>query len=56
MLHLSGEMERLSKVFLNKNINSMYLNGPVMAQDLYGDVSFRTSSDLDLLISISRFR
>ncbi len=52
MLHLSGEVERLSKVFLNKNVNSIYLKGPVLAQELYGDVSFRTSSDLDLLISI----
>ena len=52
MLHLSGEMEMLSKMFFNKNIKSIYLKGPVLAHDLYGDVSLRTSSDLDLLISI----
>ncbi|WP_347548687.1 nucleotidyltransferase family protein [Pseudalkalibacillus hwajinpoensis] len=52
MLHLSGEMERLSRSFLNKNVKSLNLKGPILAQDLYGDVSLRTSSDLDLLISI----
>ena len=53
MLHLSAELDRLSKVFLKKNIKSIFLKGPVLAQDLYGDVSRRTSSDLDLLISIN---
>ena len=53
MLHLSGEMENLSHLFFNKNVRSLYLKGPVLAHDLYGDVSLRTSSDLDLLISIS---
>ncbi|WP_273832027.1 nucleotidyltransferase domain-containing protein [Guptibacillus sedimenti] len=53
MLHLSGEMERLSGLFFNKNVRSLYLKGPALAHDLYGDVSLRTSSDLDLLISIN---
>ncbi|WP_273851281.1 nucleotidyltransferase domain-containing protein [Guptibacillus spartinae] len=53
MLHLSAELDTLSKVFLKKNIKSIFLKGPVLAQDLYGDVSRRTSSDLDLLISIN---
>ena len=33
MLHLSGEMESLSKLFFNKNIKSIYLKGPVLAQE-----------------------
>ena len=53
MLYLSGEMEILSGLFFNKNIKSLYLKGPALAHDLYGDVSLRTSSDLDLLISIN---
>ncbi len=50
MLHLSGEMERLNRLFFNKNIRSLYLKGPVLAHELYEDVSHRTSSDLDILI------
>lgn len=53
MLHLSGEMERLNRVFFNKNIRSIYLKGPVLAHELYGDVSLRTSSDLDILVPIN---
>lgn len=51
MLHLSGEMERVSKLFTEKQIRSLFLKGPVVAYDLYGDISLRTSKDLDILIS-----
>ncbi|MCR8635383.1 nucleotidyltransferase family protein [Paenibacillus radicis (ex Xue et al. 2023)] len=52
MLHLSGEMEQLSKLFTEHKIQSMVLKGPILSQDLYGDVSLRTSRDLDILIPI----
>jgi hypothetical protein len=52
MLHLSGEMESISKLFSEHQIRTLFLKGPVLAQDLYGDISLRTSSDLDFLIPI----
>ena len=50
MLHLSGEMEQVCKVLNENQIKSMVLKGPVLAVDLYGDLSLRTSSDIDILI------
>ncbi|MDC7783898.1 nucleotidyltransferase family protein [Priestia megaterium] len=52
MLQLSGEMEQISKLFSEKQIRLLFLKGPVIADDIYGDVSLRTSKDLDLLIAI----
>lgn len=52
MLALSGEMEQISKLFAENEIRSLFLKGPVLAHALYGDISLRTSSDLDLLIPI----
>lgn len=52
MLGLSGEMEQLAKAFSDHGIKSLFLKGPVIAADLYGDVSLRTSCDLDLLIPL----
>ena len=53
MLHLSREMEQICKVFNENHINSIVLKGPVLAIDLYGDLSLRTSADLDILIPIA---
>lgn len=53
MLHLSGEMEQLSKLFCENKIRLLFLKGPAMAADIYGDISLRTSKDLDILISIN---
>jgi hypothetical protein len=50
MLHLSAEMERVSKWFSQRNIKLLFLKGPPIAQDIYGDISLRTSKDLDVLI------
>jgi hypothetical protein len=52
MLYLSGEMELLTKLFVENSVSSLVLKGPALALDLYGDISLRTSSDLDILISI----
>ncbi|OCT11052.1 Renal dipeptidase [Paenibacillus pectinilyticus] len=52
MLHLSAEMEQLSKSFATQMIRSLVLKGPVLAADLYGDISLRTSRDLDILVPI----
>ena len=32
----------------------LFLKGPVLAKELYGDISLRTSSDLDILIPIHK--
>ncbi|MGN7229583.1 nucleotidyltransferase domain-containing protein [Priestia megaterium] len=52
MLRLSAEMEQVSRLFSKQQIPTLFLKGPVLAQDLYGDISLRTSSDLDFLIPI----
>lgn len=51
MLHLSGEMERVCRAFNENGICSIMLKGPVLAEYLYGDISLRTSKDLDILVS-----
>ncbi|WP_191565593.1 nucleotidyltransferase family protein [Metabacillus idriensis] len=52
MLHLSAEMERVSEIFTEEKIRLLFLKGPVIAHNLYGDISLRTSSDLDFLIPL----
>ncbi|HAF0292558.1 TPA: nucleotidyltransferase family protein, partial [Salmonella enterica subsp. enterica serovar Typhimurium var. 5-] len=52
MLMLSGESESLSKRLSEKNIRSIFLKGSILAADIYGDISLRTSSDIDLLIPL----
>ncbi|MGO4274859.1 nucleotidyltransferase family protein, partial [Paenibacillus sp. TAF58] len=52
MLRLSAEMEQTCKLFSDSDISTIVLKGPVLAVDLYGDVSLRTSRDLDILIPI----
>lgn len=52
MLHLTGEMERLCEQMANRGVRSLVLKGPTLAFDLHGDVSLRTSKDLDILVPI----
>ncbi|KAB7708159.1 Renal dipeptidase [Bacillus aerolatus] len=52
MLHLCGEMEKLSQLFMENNIHPLFLKGPILAADFYGDISKRTCGDLDILIPI----
>ncbi|UOE95449.1 nucleotidyltransferase family protein [Alkalihalobacillus sp. LMS39] len=54
MLQLSAEMERVSRLFIENQIELLFLKGPVIAQYLYGDISMRTSGDLDFLIPIQK--
>ncbi len=53
MLHLCGEMDSLSKEFASAGIPLIVLKGPVLAKELYGDISLRTSSDIDVLVPIT---
>ncbi|TFE22631.1 nucleotidyltransferase family protein [Cohnella luojiensis] len=53
MLHLSGEVECICKLLAEHQIRSLLLKGPTLAVDLYGDISLRTSKDLDILVNIN---
>jgi hypothetical protein len=52
MLQLSGEMEELAKVFNTNGLKAIFLKGPMLGHEFYGDISLRTCGDLDLLIPI----
>ena len=52
MLQLSGEMSFINNLLYEKGIKTIFLKGPILAKDLYGDISLRTSGDLDFLIPI----
>ncbi|MCM3412450.1 nucleotidyltransferase domain-containing protein [Metabacillus litoralis] len=52
MLFLTAEMENISRFFTEAKMPLIFLKGPIIAHELYGDVSFRTSSDLDFIIPI----
>jgi hypothetical protein len=50
ILQILAELSRLSQLFEQKGIQLCALKGPLLSQHLFGDVSLRTSRDLDLLI------
>nr|WP_275695521.1 nucleotidyltransferase family protein [Fredinandcohnia sp. SECRCQ15] len=50
MLKLTAEMARISECLTNHDIRSLFLKGPILANNLYGNLSYRTSTDLDMLI------
>lgn len=54
MLNLSAEMGQVSQLFTENEIQTLFLKGPALAHDLYGDISLRTSCDLDILIPIQK--
>ncbi|MEH7115782.1 nucleotidyltransferase family protein [Neobacillus niacini] len=53
MLHLSAVMEEVSKIFAENEIRLLVLKGPVLAADLYGNLSLRTCRDLDILVPMN---
>lgn len=54
MLLLTSEMKQISHIFNEHDIKVLFLKGPIVAQQLYGDYSLRTSSDLDFLVPIDQ--
>lgn len=52
MLRLTAEMERVGSRLADSGIRSIVLKGPVLAAELYGGLSLRTSGDLDILIPL----
>lgn len=49
-LHRAGRMAAISKAFSAAGIRHLGIKGPVLSQQLYGDLAARDSKDLDLLI------
>ncbi|MFC5703841.1 nucleotidyltransferase family protein [Cohnella faecalis] len=56
MLRLSGETERVCRLLAERGVRSLVLKGPALARHLYGDVSLRTSKDLDIIIPVADVR
>jgi predicted nucleotidyltransferase len=50
MLQLTAEMELVDKAFKENEIKTIFLKGPILGTELYGDLSLRPSSDIDILI------
>ncbi|MEP9406907.1 nucleotidyltransferase family protein [Peribacillus frigoritolerans] len=50
MLQLTSEIEQISRLFNANKIRLLFIKGPVIAADIYGEISLRTSKDLDILI------
>jgi hypothetical protein len=52
MLNFCAEMQVLSKIFSDNNLPLLFLKGPVLALEVYGDLSLRNCSDIDVLVPI----
>src|SRR5690606_22676069 len=50
MLRLTQEMAKICGNLSDSGIRSIMLKGPMLAMQLYGDLSHRTSKDLDILV------
>jgi hypothetical protein len=53
MFFLCSEMEHINNICIENQIRIIFLKGPILANELYGNISLRTSADLDILISIN---
>ena len=49
-LYLAGELTKLIKIMEESGINALPYKGPLLAATIYGDLSLRQFSDLDILI------
>jgi hypothetical protein len=52
MMQLTKEMSNICNKLSDNGINTILLKGPILAIQLYGDFSHRTSKDLDILIDV----
>ncbi|WP_176220772.1 nucleotidyltransferase domain-containing protein [Cohnella massiliensis] len=55
MLYLTAELDRVNELFENNRVRALSLKGPALAQLLHGDISFRNSKDLDILVPLEDF-
>ncbi|MFD1952886.1 nucleotidyltransferase family protein [Paenibacillus thailandensis] len=51
MLELCAETIRVSNVLIENDVKTISLKGPILGYELYGDITLRTSKDIDLLVS-----
>ncbi|SFD66616.1 Uncharacterised nucleotidyltransferase [Lentibacillus persicus] len=54
MLKFSAVTEAISRLFTENRISLLLLKGPALGHLLYGDISLRTSSDLDFLVPLEK--
>jgi Uncharacterised nucleotidyltransferase len=52
MIYLAAEIDQINKKMVDKGIRMLFLKGPSLAADIYGDISLRTSGDIDVLIPL----
>ncbi|MDP4186424.1 MAG: nucleotidyltransferase family protein [Bacteroidota bacterium] len=50
MLIFSSEIIRLTRIFKEHQLNLLSFKGPVLSQQIYGDLACRRSHDIDLLV------
>lgn len=55
LMRLTVELTRILKLFENHGIRAIPLKGPVLATQLYGELSQRQMSDLDILVPTDVF-
>jgi hypothetical protein len=53
MLQFTSEMSYINSLLNENGVRTLFLKGPILATELYGDISLRTSSDIDLLIQLN---
>ena len=51
-MKLTSELIKINRVFNKKSIRLLLMKGPMLGNRLYGDVTKRTSRDLDILVSL----
>jgi hypothetical protein len=54
-MELTAELMAILRLLLDAGINVVPLKGPVLAERLYGDISLRMFSDLDILVPKNQF-
>ena len=51
-MKLSSELVKINQKFSEKGIRLLMMKGPILGNELYGDITKRTSRDLDILVSL----
>jgi len=53
VLQQTSELVKVMSLFDKNGIHAISIKGPILGLSLYGDVSMRTSKDLDILVALS---
>src|SRR5687768_14522698 len=54
-LLLFAHSTRISATFRSHGLDALFLKGPLLAQQIYGDLSLRVSGDVDVLVRAAQF-